>query len=166
MEFTGLPLHPLVVHAAVVLVPLAVLSAAVTALAPGWRWLSRWSTLLLTGGALVAVLLARQSGAALLADRPFLTSPESTVRELVQTHQERANLLTVAMVALTVVVVVAFWLLPAPTGLASGRLDHPGSGAGWVRVALPAALVVLGLVALVLVVLTGDAGSRAVWGGG
>ena len=164
MDFAGLPLHPLVVHAAVVLVPLAVLSAWVLALLPGWRWLSRWAALLAVVGALGAVFLARMSGQALLDDRPFLTSAESSVRELLETHESRAGVLLVVMIALTVLVALAFWLLPAPTGLVSGRLGHRGRDERWVALVLPAALLLLGAAALVLVALTGDAGSRAVWG--
>lgn len=163
MEITGLPLHPLVVHAAVVLTPLAVLLAWLVALLPRWRWLSRWLALAVTSVAVLAVVVAEQSGEALLEDRPFLTSPESPVRQLLETHQERAELLTVAMLVLGVVVVLAFWLLPAPSGLADGRLDHAGRPERWVGLALSAALVLLGVAALVLVALTGDAGARAVW---
>jgi hypothetical protein len=55
-------------------------------------------------------------------------------------------------------------LLPARSALVSGKLEHAGSTAGWVRIGLPALLVVAGLASLVLVVLTGDAGARSVWG--
>jgi hypothetical protein len=40
MTFAGLPLHPLVVHAAVVLTPLAALLVVGSAVLP--RWLTRW----------------------------------------------------------------------------------------------------------------------------
>jgi hypothetical protein len=42
MTFAGLPLHPLVVHAAVVLTPLAALLVVGSAVLPRWRWLTRW----------------------------------------------------------------------------------------------------------------------------
>lgn len=41
MEFFGLPLHPLVVHAAVVFVPLAALLVMVFAVFPRHRWATR-----------------------------------------------------------------------------------------------------------------------------
>jgi hypothetical protein len=164
MDFAGLPLHPLVVHGAVVLVPLSVLAVWVLALLPSWRWLTRWVALAATVAALGTVVVARASGQALLAERPFLTSPESAVRGLMETHQARANVLLAVVIALTVLAALAFWLLPAPTGLASGRLDHPGRGERWVALVMPVSLLVLGAVALVWVVLTGDAGSRVVWG--
>lgn len=164
MEVSGLPLHPLVVHAAVTLVPLAAVAAWALALAPGWRWAVRWVALLTALGALPVLLLTRASGQALLDERPFLLSPDSAVAETLQTHQDRADVLTVAAVLLAVVVAVAFWLLPAPTGLASGRLDHRGRESRAASVTLSVLLLGLGAVVLVWVVLTGDAGSRAVWG--
>ena len=42
MEFNGLPLHPLVVHAVVILGPLAGLTGLAYAFVPRWRWLLRW----------------------------------------------------------------------------------------------------------------------------
>ena len=64
---------------------------------------------------------------------------------------------------LLVLVGVGAWSLGGPSALASG------AGARESRVAvldkvLPALLVLAGLAVLVLVVLTGDSGSRAVWG--
>ncbi|MCW2828706.1 MAG: hypothetical protein JWQ67_2322, partial [Marmoricola sp.] len=35
--FNGIPLHPLVVHAVVVLLPLAILGTIAIAVRPGWR---------------------------------------------------------------------------------------------------------------------------------
>jgi hypothetical protein len=40
--FNGLPLHPLVVHAVVVLLPLSVVGAIVVALRPAWRQTYGW----------------------------------------------------------------------------------------------------------------------------
>lgn len=58
----GLPLHPLVVHGAVVLVPLAGVMAVIIAIDPARR--ARWGRLvwLLAAGATVASFVARSSG--------------------------------------------------------------------------------------------------------
>ena len=58
----------------------------------------------------------------------------------------------------------AWWLLPAASPLASGRCAHAGRGGRGTAPGRPAAVVVLGLLCLVWVVRTGDAGARAVWG--
>jgi len=164
MTLSGIPLHPLVIHAVVMLVPVAVLSGWALAFLTGWRWLTRWVALGTTVAALASVVVARQTGKSLLASRPFLTSGTSKVRDLLVTHQQRAGVLLVAVVVLTIVVAVAFWALPAASALTTGRLHHAGRDVVWATRSLQALLVVAGLVALAYVVLTGDAGARAVWG--
>ena len=68
MEINGVPLHPLVVHAVVVFVPLAALGALAMAV-PKWRWLARWPTLLVTLGATAATYVATLTGEDLEEDR-------------------------------------------------------------------------------------------------
>jgi hypothetical protein len=163
MEISGVPLHPLVIHAVVVLVPVAALTGWALAFMTGWRWLTRWVALGSSLGALVTVVVARQSGKELLESRPFLTSPESTVRDLIETHQDRADVLLVAVIAHALLIAVAFWALPAASGLTTGRFEHAGRDALVLTRVLQVLIVVVGLVALVWVILTGDAGARAVW---
>ena len=164
MEITGLPVHPLVVHAVVVLLPLAVLLALAFAFAPTWRWLTRWLTLACTVGAVAAVFVARQSGRSFLEGRPFLLQAGSPARQHVLAHQHYANILWWVSLVFLVVVVAAFVLLPGPTGLADGSLDHAGTTSALAVRGLPALLALVGLATLVLCVLTGDAGARSVWG--
>jgi hypothetical protein len=90
--------------------------------------------------------------------------PDQPLYETLQTHQDRANLLMWLYLAFTIVVVLAFFRLPAPSGLEDGRMGFRGSSARWVVTVLPATLVVLGLVCLVGVALTGHAGARAAFG--
>jgi predicted membrane protein DUF2231 len=154
MEFNGVPLHPLVVHATVVLVPLAALGAILYAV-PRWRWLLRWPTLLVNLAAAVLVQVAMMSGEDLEESR-HLESAQ------VHTHQEWADKLRIAMFALAVLSVVAFWAIGYVTRLAGGA-DRQARVAALEKplaVLLPVAAVVV----LVLVFLTGDAGARAVWG--
>jgi hypothetical protein len=165
MEIGGLPLHPLVVHAAVTLVPLAAVAAWALALVPSWRWLSRWVALLASIGAVVVVYVARISGKALLRARPFLQQKGTRTADLIATHQHRATILLVLVVLLAVAVVVAFLVLPAQTGLASGRMTHEGTDTAGVTIVTVVLLVLLGLAVLISVFLVGDAGARAVWGG-
>jgi hypothetical protein len=156
MTFAGLPLHPLVVHAAVVLTPLAVLLALGFAVRPRWRYLLRWPLAVTTAIALVTVWISRLSGNSLLHAKPQLHA-------LVHTHEQRGAQLSLLMIVFTVVVAVAVWGLSGDSGLTSG------AGARETQVAvldktLPVLLVVTAVLVLVWVVLTGDAGSRAVWG--
>jgi hypothetical protein len=156
MEIDGLPLHALVIHAAVVFVPLAGLFAILFAVFPKWRYLTRWPTAALTLIALGSVWMARISGMALATDRQL------DQLAAVQKHQDRGVQLSLLMILFAVVVAVAVWGLSGPSGFASGR------GAQVARVAvldkvLPAAVVLAALLVLVWVFLTGDAGTRAVW---
>lgn len=164
MEITGLPVHPLIVHAVVVLLPLSVLLALALAFVPSWRWLTRWLTLGCAVVAVVSVFVARQSGEAFLESKPFLLEGDTPARQHIIDHQDYANVLWWVSLAFLVVVVAAFLLLPGPTGLANGKLDHTGSSAVLAVRGLPVLLAVVGVAALVLCVLTGDAGARTVWG--
>jgi hypothetical protein len=157
MHIAGLPLHALVVHAAVVLTPLAALAALVLAVVPRWRYLTRWPTVVLSVVALVTVWVSRLSGDSLLDEKPQL-------RQLVETHESRGRELSLLMVLFLVVVLVAAWALSGPSGLVSGRGAREAPVAVLDTV-LPVLLVVSAVLVLVWVVLTGDAGARAVWGG-
>lgn len=138
----GLPLHPLVVHAVVVLLPLAALGVIVLALVPRWR--QTFASLVL--GALVvaavSAVVAMVSGNA-LAERVGLPA----------THQRYGT--TLAISASVLLAVAGTWMLRAR------RVEKPGRGQkalGWVSAALS-------VVVLILTVLTGHSGSAAVWGG-
>ena len=153
MEINGTPLHPLVVHAAVVFVPLAALGAIAYVL-PRWRSLVRWPTLVVTLIALVAVQVSIMTGQSLRDSRKLFLP-------LVATHQHYANLLRIAMLLLTVVVVVAFVTMGHVTRLVDGRDKESRVPA--LEKPLMVLLPLLAVVVIVLVVLTGDAGARALW---
>ncbi len=146
MEISGLPLHPLVVHAAVIFGPIGALTALAYAVLPRWR------DRLLKPMVALALLATGSVVAAYLTGKNFLDSRPALGREqLVLTHQDRAELLLLLTLAFGVIALVAGWLHTRAEGAS--------------RVAVQ---VVLGLAAaavLVQVVLTGDAGARAVWEG-
>lgn len=157
-EFFGLPLHPLTVHLTVVIVPVAAVTALVFAAVRRWRWLLRWPLGLLAPGGLAATGVSLLAGKAMLESRPEL-------ERLVADHEEAGERLLVMMVAFTVMALVATTTLGGPTALASGR----GAVRGVPRpaeLAVAVALAVVALACIYQVVVTGDLGSRAVWGGG
>lgn len=156
MTIAGLPLHPLVVHGAVVLIPLTAMLAIGLAVLPRWRWLTRWPTALASLVAIALAYLATTTGETLEEARPEF-------EQLVKDHADRGELLAQLTIVLALVVVAGAFLLPGPSGLASGR----GAVASRVAIAdkvLPVLLVLAAVVVLVQVVLTGDSGARAVWG--
>ena len=144
MEINGLPLHPLVVHAAVVFGPLGAV-AALAFLVPRWRARVRWPMVGL------AVLATGAIVAAYLTGRPFLSSrpPEIRASPMVLTHEHRARILLWVTLGFGLVAIASGWL---------------ATRTGVLRLALGALLGVAALAVLVMVVLTGDAGARAVWG--
>ena len=154
MEINGLPLHPLLVHAVVIFVPLGALSAILFAVLPGWRWLLRWPTLLFALGAVLIVRLAVISGNDLRHDR-HLDSPQ------INRHMDWASRLEWSIWVYAVVAVVACWVLPYVTPL-KDREDRVSPMASLTMVAtilLPLSAAVV----LVLAVITGEAGAQAVW---
>ncbi len=144
MEINGLPLHPLVVHAAVVFGPLGALAALVYVLLPSWRDRVRWPMVAMALLATAAIVVAFLTGRSFLNSRPDLAQLAQ-----VQTHKARATTTLWITLAFGVVAVVA------------GAL-HERTGA--VRLALRVLLGLAAVAVLVGVALTGDAGARAVWG--
>jgi uncharacterized membrane protein len=143
MEINGLPLHVLVVHATVVFVPLAAL-AALAFLMPSWRDRVRWPMVVLAVVATGAVVLAYYSGGDFLDSKPELkASPQ------VQAHEDLGGQLLWVAIGFGVVALLAAWL-------------YRRTGA--LRVVLDVLVAVGAVSVLVMVLRTGEAGARAVWG--
>jgi len=145
MEINGVPLHPLVVHAAVVFTPLATLAALGYAV-PAWRDRLRWPLVVLAAIAVAAVWTAFYTGESLRTDR--FAGAGGTLGERIARHETWGKRLRIGASVFAVLAFVTAWL-------------HTRTGA--VRLALTGVTVVAGLVAVVLVVLTGDAGAQATW---
>ena len=150
----GLPMHALVIHAVVVLVPLSALSAIAYVVRPGWRRVLRWPT---AAGAVVSgvsAFVAAESGEA-LQRRVTRVRAGSFDAQLLNDHVEwgdRAKLLCLLFMALTL---VALWFARPP---------DEESPRGHAFDVLVGTLVVLSAVAAVVtVVLAGHAGSAVVW---
>lgn len=145
MEINGLPLHPLVVHAAVVFGSLAAVAALGYVALPRRRALLRWPMLAVALIGVGSIVAAYYSGNSFFSSRP----PEIRANPQVLSHQHLARQLFWITLGFGVVAVVAGWL--------SRRT-------GVLRVVLDTLLALGALAVLVWVVRTGDAGARAVWG--
>ena len=154
-SIAGLSLHPLVVHATVVLVPMASVVVLLAAVLPRFR---RWAgvlPVLLALGALVLTPVATGSGENLqrqLAARG-VTNP------LVPEHAELGELLIWWVVPLFVVALATY--------VVARRDRRSGTGPvapRWATVGLAVLGVVVPLGAIVQVVLIGHSGAEAVWG--
>jgi len=145
MEINGLPLHALVVHAAVVFGPLAALAGLGYAV-PRWRDRLRWPLVVAVLVATVSIWVAYLSGEQ-LTDANEYGGP---LAELVETHEDRAGMLRLSVTVFALVSLVAAWL-------------HTRTGA--VRLALAALVAVLAVLTAVSTILVGDAGAQIAWYG-
>jgi len=145
MEINGLPLHALVVHAAVVFGPLSALAGLLYAV-PRWRDKVRWPLVVAVLVAVGAIWVAYLSG----EDLEEANQYGGPLAELLETHEERAEMLRLLMSGYAAAVLLAAW-------------QHARTGP--LRVLLAGLVVVLAVLTGVWTVLTGDAGAQIAWYG-
>jgi uncharacterized membrane protein len=142
----GVPLHPLVNHAVIVLVPLAVLGTLLITVVPRWRSVYGWLVVALAAVAFASVPVATRSGRNLEASLELGGPALDKVLE----HQEMADRV--------------IWAVGVMFGLDLVLMLMHRAGRPTGQATLVAVLAsIAGLVALVLVVLTGHLGAQAVW---
>jgi hypothetical protein len=167
----GLPAHPLLVHAAVVLVPLLALGGIAYAVVPFLRGYLRWPVGLLAPVAPAAIV------SALLSGEEFRKSKNLAAPVIQAKIGKHADLGIMAMwlaIGLGVVVLVLV-LLVGPggrgrpkrsTGDETPLRQRRGAGGSLIlQVVLGVLTVGLGGVTLFYVYKTGDAGAHIVWDG-
>jgi hypothetical protein len=154
-QFNGLPMHVLLVHAAVVFVPLLGALAVVYALVPRFRSKVGWAAALLAVGAPAAALVAKLSGEAL---RDRLLDQGMTAQGLapITTHQGYGTLTVWFSLALGVVTIVMIFLTRP------GERSKPVPRV--VDLGLSVVIVALAAVSGYYVFKTGDTGATSVWG--
>lgn len=140
----GLPLHPLVIHASIVLIPLVAIGALVMSYLPSFS--RRYGKLILFIAlfAQLSLFLAKVTGEAF---EEILDKDMGNHAEL----GEIAPFITLPMVAL----IYLRW-----------RLDRSGATVGsvWVRRLTSLALIVASLASIAMIVLVGHSGAESVWG--
>ena len=145
-EIDGLPVHVLVVHAAVVVLPLAAVLGVLYVIPRTREW-ARLPFLLTAVAAVPLVFVARESGKSLQA----AIQPAGEVGALVAEHQDRSDLLFGLVIGYAIVAVLAF-VASRARGLTKAMSQ------------LVSVLVVVGAVAVaVQTYRVGDIGARAVW---
>jgi len=145
----GIPLHPLVVHGAVVLVPLAALGVIVLALVPRWR--SQYSVLafLLALAATVNVQIAKMTGETF--EDNFGEVPK------IERHAELGDVMLWFTLPLFAASIVIWWL---------GRRAKNGRPlSSGLAILLSVLCIVAASAALVQVIRVGHSGADAVWSG-
>jgi uncharacterized membrane protein len=161
----GLPVHPLIVHATVVIVPTAALAVAVAA---GWPRFRRWAgfgPLLLSLMAIVLVPITTSSGEALQEHEGHSA--------LLERHTEIADGLLLPVLVLAVAAVALYWVSLkelATTSTTRGRLaasaDRIGAPGRPGPVVLGIVMIIVAVGAtgtLVQVARIGHSGAKAAW---
>ena len=148
----GVPVHPLVVHAVVVLLPLAVLGTIAIALHPAWR--RPYGPLVVAAAAIATALI------------PVATSSGEELKGRVGDPGKHdalgAQLLWFALPLL--VLVLALVVLDRRTARV-GASGASASGTGSMLNTVAVLAVVAALACGVQVYRVGDSGARAAWGG-
>jgi uncharacterized membrane protein len=150
----GIPLHPLIVHAVVVMVPLASLLLLLAALSPRIRAWSGLLTPIATTIALALVPLATQSGEAL--EKRVEASPA------LEEHTELGD----SLLYFVLVLAIAAWALWFVDRRSHTTPSEDGTGArgrSGLRMAVMVLSVVSVLATTVQVVRIGHSGATATW---
>ena len=149
-EFNGLPVHALVVHAAVIFTPIAALLGFGLWL-PKWRMRLRWPLVGVVALAFATVSVAVSSGKVLRrALGSQLAGTDNPAGKLVEHHKVLAERLWWVLLAYLLVALVIALFLP--------RLDNKSAVQS-----LALVVAVLAIVVIVLVIQVGDAGAKARW---
>ena len=157
-EVFGLPAHPLVVHAPVVLLPLALVGVIAMVIKPSWRRSLLIPTMLVGGVGAVGAIIASQTGEWL--------QERVTETQLVSNHQqlgEMARNLSILFAGMLVVwalrqlVLERGWFAKTPL---PGLLEP-----AWVGTAIIATTLAFGALTTVWVVRAGHSGAKAAWKG-
>jgi predicted membrane protein DUF2231 len=157
----GIPAHPLLVHAVVVLLPLAAVCAAALAVRPSWRQRYAWPVLGLTLAGVGSVPLAQEAGEQLQARMAGLDNP------LITKHANLGNDLLPFALGFGVAVVlllVAGRLADRERTAAAESTEIPKT---WRRIAIVMSVLVVcaGVATTVQTVRIGHSGATAVWDG-
>lgn len=143
----GLPLHPLVVHASVALIPLSAIGVLIYVFVPRWRMTLRWPLLVVATIAALSVPVAYLTGEPL---RDRLGLAESNA---VQRHEAFALQTLIVLFVWWLVVVALLWRTPSDS---QARKAWPPR---W----LLATAVIVSLAGLAGIIATGRSGASSVW---
>jgi hypothetical protein len=140
----GLPLHPLLVHSAVVLVPLVAVGALVMSYLPSFSRRHGKLILILALLAQASVFLAKLSGEAF----------SEILNKNVEKHAELGEITPLVTLPMVVLIYLRW------------RMDRSGSSTGSVAIRrlTSVALVIASLASLVMIFLVGHSGASSVWG--
>ena len=140
----GLPVHPLVVQGAVILVPLVAFAALAMSYWPSFSRRYGGPVLILAGVAQVSLFLAKGSG------EPF----EERLNKDIERHADLGEIAPLTFIPLLILLFIRW------------RMDKSGAtvGSPKIRRLVSVLLALAAIVALVYIYLTGHSGAESVWG--
>jgi len=156
IEIAGLPAHILLVHAVVVLGPIAGLAAVVYAAAPAWRRYLAWPLGVLSLGLVPVALVTAQAGEQLEETRG--------VTPMIREHAEQGDLLKIVSIIFFVLVAAMIVVSYEPIGRRLAFLGRVRENR-IVRLVLLVAGALAGAFFLYQSIVTGHSGAASVWGG-
>jgi len=155
----GLPAHPLLVHAPVILIPLCAIGAIWIAISPTWRHRIGWIVLVLAGGAVGASQLAAGSGEALQDAMDKDTA-------LVERHADLGDTFVwFALVFFLAVLALMAWdtMQRRKAAAAGEEPDLHELGRSGIAIALAVLVIVTAVGASFRVYQVGHSGAESVW---
>lgn len=154
IEIAGLPAHILLVHAVVVLGPIAGVAAIVYAVAPRWRRLLAWPLAVLSLLLVPASLVTAQAGEQLEKARP--------ATKLIREHAEQGDVLKYVSVIFFVFVAAMIVVSYEPIGRRFAFLGNLRENRT-VRIILLVAGALAGVFFIYQTIVTGHSGAVSVW---
>lgn len=154
IEIAGLPAHILLIHAVVVLAPIAGLAAIVFAAVPRWRSQLAWPLGVLSLGLVPLSLLTAQAGEQLEETRP--------ASALIREHAEQGDVLKAVSVIFFVVVAAALVASYDPIGRHFSFLGRLRTNRA-VRMSLLVLAAATGAFFIFQSIITGHSGAASVW---
>jgi len=156
-RFLGIPLHPLAVHAPVVLVPLLILCALTYALVPRVRKQVGWLAVALAVVAPLAVFLAKKSGEAfrnIKVDQAREAGIALSNLSAINKHASYGDALLWSSISLGVLVLAYAWILRRSAGSAPSTM---------LNVAFSVLVVAASAASAYYIFRSGDSGAHMVW---
>lgn len=153
-QINGMPVHALVIHAAVVFVPLLALVAVVYGVVPRWRSKIGWAAVLLALAAPATAFVAKMSGDE-LRERLVADGLSGPLLVTIDDHMGFGTLTLYFTLGLSVVTLIMVFLTLRRSARPLPRAAELG---------VTVIIVALAAVSGYYVFKTGDTGAQAVWG--
>ena len=157
----GVPLHPLVVHAVVILVPLTAVMVLLAAAVPAFRRWAGWLPLAAAASCVVLTRVASDSGSNLQR----LEAEEGKLKPQVAPHQALGDQLIWWVLGILVVALAAYVVARRERAhdRAGGRTDSTSEVPRWATVVVAVAGVLVATGTVVHTLRVGHSGAQSVW---